>query len=374
MRQLLNTNYLDNRKKLFPLVCDSDWDDFRWQWNHRITTEEELSALFPTVDQKRIRGVKEKFPFAITPYFLSLIASEDPLNDPIGKQVVPDRLELQREEKLCSDPFREQQQDRMLVPGLVKRYPDRVIVITTSLCPSFCRYCTRKWNWKEQFHLTNDHLEKIVVYLKQNPQVREVILSGGEPFLLDPAFLDAILKAISSVDTVEVIRIGTRILSFLPQKIEEATTVVLKKYFPLWIVTHFNHPNEITEETLKAVKKILSANCSLCNQSVLLKGVNDTVGVMKKLVHVLQSIMVKPYYIFHPDLIEGTSHFRGEIADGLEIMRQLRGYTGGMCVPYYVVDLPEGGKIPLLPNYVLSENQREFLFKNYKDEKFRYLK
>lgn len=355
---------MNNRKKYFPDILDENWNDWQWQLRNVVTEATELKKFFSEIDVESIDKVAVRFSFSVTPYFLSLINDDIPLNDPVGKQVIPDIREFQKDSRLILDPFKEEK-ERSPIPGVVQRYPDRIILVTTNFCPAKCRYCTRKWNWDKCQFLTSEMLKDVVAYLKIHPEIREVIITGGEPFLLNLEFLDSILSAISSVDSIEVIRIGSRILSFLPQRISDDVVSILSKYSPIWIVTHFNHPNEFTSDTEAAVKKLLRAGCALCNQSVLLKDINDNAEVMKELVHALQNILIKPYYIFHPDLIEGTSHFRGNIDDGIQIMKKLRGYTGGICVPYYVVDLPEGGKIPLLPEYVLKKDENGILFSNY---------
>lgn len=371
LKKIFNLEYEKNRAKYFPDVSDDKWNDWHWHVDNRITDADSLKHFFPNVDVEPIKNVAEHFSFSVTPYFLSLINNNELLSDPLGKQVIPDIRELHIDSRLVLDPFKEKN-EHSPIPGIVRRYPDRIILVTTNFCPAKCRYCTRKWNWSKCQILTHDMLENVVAYLKKHSEIREVILTGGEPFLLDLDFLDYILSAVSSVESVEVIRIGTRILSFLPQRITDDVVSVLSKYSPVWIVTHFNHPNEFTPETEKAVKKILYAGCALCNQSVLLKDVNNSADVMKQLVHALQNILIKPYYIFHPDLIEGTSHFRGCIDEGIQIMKKLRGYTSGICVPYYVVDLPDGGKIPLLPDYVLKKDEKGILFSNYEENEFFY--
>lgn len=371
MKKIVNSEYEKNRAKYFPYISDDEWNDWHWHIDNRITDTDILKKKIPDIDVEPIKNVAERFPFSVTPYFFSLINSNDLLVDPVGKQVIPDVRELQTDFHLVLDPFKEEN-EHSPIPGVVKRYPDRIILIATNFCPAKCRYCTRKWNWDKCYVLTHDMLKDVIAYLKKHSEIREVIVTGGEPFLLDSEFLDCILSAVSSVESVEVIRIGTRILSFLPQRITDDTIAVLSKYSPIWLVTHFNHPNEFTADTEKAVKKLLRAGCALCNQSVLLKDVNNSADIMKRLVHALQNILIKPYYIFHPDLIEGTSHFRGRIDEGIQIMKKLRGYTGGICVPYYVVDLPDGGKIPLLPEYVLEKDENGILFSNYEDNEFFY--
>lgn len=372
MKKKFNSVFNYNRANLFKDIPDELWFDYKWQLSNKIDSLEKLSAFLPEIDTVSLAAVVEKFGFSITPYFLCLIDMDNIYEDPLFKQVIPDVRELIFDPLLNIDPFKEDNMGRNPVPGFVMRYPDRGIIVTTSFCPSMCRYCTRKWNWCKQYSLTRSDLNGIIEYLKKHPEIREIIISGGEPLLLENDFIDTILSEVSSVESVESMRIGTRILSFLPYRVTDELVEILKKYFPVWIITHFNHENEISEFTEKAVRKIVSSGSSLCNQSVLLKGVNDNIATMKNLVHALQRIMVKPYYLFYPDLVEGTSHFRGTLENGLDVMMGLRGHTGGLCIPQFVVDLPDGGKIPLLPEYIVEETDDSIVFKNYENKIFKY--
>lgn len=359
--------------KFFPgSVGSGEWDDYRWHLRSALRDVDSLKRFFIGMDSAGIEDVIKKFPMMITPHFmmLSLSAGHEAADNPILKQVVPDRRELEHDPILNLDPFREQ--ERTPAECVVKRYPDRVVVVTTSRCASLCRYCTRKWNWSENIGINESNIDNVVSYLRRTPEVREVIISGGEPLLLDPALLDRLLSQVLAVDHVEAVRIGSRILSFLPQRINGEITDVLSRHKPVWIVTHFNHPDEITSETECAVDRLIRSGVVLCNQSVLLRGVNDNTAVMKRLLNTLQAIRIKPYYIFQGDLIEGTAHLRSDVRIGIRIMEELRGNTGGICLPYYVVDLPDGGKVPILPEYIKTINDDYMVLINYEGKEFVY--
>lgn len=337
--------YEQNKKRFFKKINEKNWKDWNWQLSNRITTSIELKKFFYFIDEKEIESVIKKFPFAITPYLLSIINIDDPDN-PILRQVLPSRLELDKSKDLSLDPFDEK--NNSPVKNVIKRYPDRVVITVTNKCPAYCRYCTRKWMWGEVTLITKDLLNQIVGYLKSSKEIREVIISGGEPFMISPKMLEYIIKSILNIPHIEAIRIGTRILSFLPMRITKQLTSTLSKYKPVWIVTHFNHPTEITPYTEEAVNRLITSGVAICNQTVLLKGVNDDIEIMKSLVNSLQRLRVKPYYIFQCDLVEGTNHFRTPLRTGIEIMKKLRENTGGLCIPTYVIDHPKRGKIPIL--------------------------
>lgn len=370
-RSINNKFYLNNKNTVFNNISDAEWNDYKWQLKNQITDPGNLAHFFKFVDGRfgNFTKASDIFRFAVTPYFLSLINFENK-NDPILLQIFPNEEELSKESALTMDPFSEKK--RSPVKNLIKRYPDRAVVLATDRCASYCRYCTRKWNWTAGDTLSDEELEVIVTYLHNNKNIREIILSGGDPFILPPEKLDRILSAIYSVDSIEVVRIGTRTLSFLPQKIDKKLVSVLKKYKPLWIITHFNHPNEFTIDTEKAIDLLLDAKASLANQSVLIKNVNDDSETMINLFQTLEYCQIKPYYLFQCDLVEGTKHFRTSVEKGLEIMRDVRGNIGGLCIPTYVVDLPDGGKVPLLPEYLLEINSDNIKIKNYEGKIFNY--
>ncbi|MCG8569817.1 MAG: KamA family radical SAM protein [Spirochaetes bacterium] len=319
-------------------------------------------------DTTLLEKITHKFPFKITPYYLSLINPEDP-HDPLLLQVFPDIKEMDHHPSLTLDSFAEQK--KWVAPGIIQRYPDRVLLVTTNHCFAHCRYCTRKWNWSQSYRFQEDHLNEAIKYLTNQTQIREIILSGGDPFLLRPQFLDQILKRILSIPQIEVVRIGSRILTFAPQKISPFIKI-LKKYQPLWLMTHFNHPNEFTKDTEDAIDNLITAGVVLCNQSVLLKGINDDFSTMKKLLHKLEQMRIKPYYLFQCDLVSGTFHFHTKVIQGLAIIKELYEQTGGLCIPQYVIDHPEAGKIPLLPQFCTKTDDHTLEITNYKNEKFIY--
>ncbi|HOF02077.1 MAG TPA: KamA family radical SAM protein [Spirochaetota bacterium] len=370
-RSINNKFYTNNKNALFNNISDANWNDYNWQLKNQITLPEKLAHFFKfdDADFGDFKKTSRIFRFAVTPYFLSLINFENK-NDPLLLQIFPDEKELSKEPSLTIDPFSEEK--RSPVKNLIKRYPDRAVVLATEKCASYCRYCTRKRNWKNSFTLSDEDLSNIVQYLRNNKNTREIVLSGGDALILSPEKLDRILSALYSVDSIEVVRIGTRTLSFLPQKIDRPLIETLKKYKPLWIITHFNHPNEFTSDTEKAIDLLLEAKVSLANQSVLLKNVNDNSDTMKSLLQTLEYCQIKPYYLFQCDLVEGTKHFRTSIEKGLDIMKDVRGNIGGLCIPTYVVDLPDGGKVPLLPEYLIKATSNNLIFKNYEGKMFNY--
>ncbi|HOV14732.1 MAG TPA: KamA family radical SAM protein, partial [Spirochaetota bacterium] len=345
-----------------------EFNNPKWQINNSINTKEKLVKLIPD----RFENISENLfnKFSITPYFWCLINHNENDSDPLAKQIIPDERENIKNSFLDIDPFSEQ--SKSPEKQLIKRYSDRVLVVTSNICPSYCRYCTRKWNWDKGQTIADKELIKIVEYLKENKNIREVIISGGEPFLLSVAFLERIIQNIITIPTIEVIRVATRILSFLPQKITKNLTLMLKKYRPIWIVTHFNHPNEITPETVNAVNKLLDAGVSIVNQSVLLKGVNEDFETLKRLFYDLTTLGIKPYYLFNCDLVSGTHHFRADFDIGLKIIEDLRGNVGGICIPNLIVDLPHGGKVPILPDYIIEKNKTNLKLKNYQGKIFDY--
>ncbi|HNZ27655.1 MAG TPA: KamA family radical SAM protein [Spirochaetota bacterium] len=370
-RSINNKFYTNNKNALFNNISDANWNDYNWQLKNQITLPEKLAHFFKfdDADFGDFKKTSRIFRFAVTPYFLSLINFENK-NDPLLLQIFPDEKELSKEPSLTIEPFSEEK--RSPVKNLIKRYPDRAVVLATEKCASYCRYCTRKRNWKNNFTLSDEDLSNIVQYLRNNKNIREIVLSGGDALILLPEKLDRILSALYSVDSIEVVRIGTRTLSFLPQKIDRPLIETLKKYKPLWIITHFNHPNEFTSDTEKAIDLLLEAKVSLANQSVLLKNVNDNSDTMKNLLQTLEYCQIKPYYLFQCDLVEGTKHFRTSIEKGLDIMKDVRGNIGGLCIPTYVVDLPDGGKVPLLPEYLIKATSNNLIFKNYEGKMFNY--
>jgi lysine 2,3-aminomutase len=355
-------------------VSDKDWNDWRWQLKNRITTVEQLQKLLPTLTPEEFAGAKlanTKLALAITPYFFNLIDPADE-NCPIRLQVIPKIAETQTAPWEMSDPCGEDSHSP--VPGLVHRYPDRVLFLVTDRCAAYCRYCTRSRLVSNatgyDFH---PEFDKQIEYIAQHPEIRDVLLSGGDPLLLSDDKLENLLSRLRAIPHVEFLRIGSRIPTFLPQRITPELCAMLKKFHPLFISVHSNHPRELTTEVRDALARLADAGIPLGNQSVLLKHVNDSVEVMKAHVQKLLMCRVKPYYIYQCDLISGSAHLRTSVAKGLEIMEQLRGHTTGYAVPTYVIDAPGGGgKVPVAPEYVLCRNAGRVLIRNYEGKVFEY--
>ncbi len=345
------------------------WEDWRWQLKHSIksieTFEELLGIQFREDIREEIEKTVEKFPLSITPYYLSLIDTDDIKNDPIFKQAFPSPHEMDDHKCDMSDPLAEDKDSP--VEGITHRYPDRVLFLVSNVCSMYCRHCTRKRRVGDvDFVPDKKTILKGIKYIKDHPEVRDVLLSGGDPFLLSNEYLDWILSELAEIEHLEVIRIGTRTPVVLPQRITDELVDVLRKYQPIWINTHFNHPREITKSSRKAVKKLADAGIPLGNQSVLLAGVNDCPRIMKALVHKLVENRIRPYYLYQCDLSEGLTHFRTPVGKGIEIIENLIGHTSGFCVPRYVIDAPGGGgKIPVMPNYLISWSTNKVVLRNY---------
>jgi len=325
---------------------------------------EQLGGHFPAfgITPDSLKAA-EKFPLAITPYYLSLIKKPDS-SDPIFLMSVPQGQELQNPPFLEDDPLDEDQ--HMPIPGLVHRYPDRALFLVTSACAMYCRHCTRKRVTRSREScISTARLKRTVEYLQKHPEIRDVIISGGDPFTMADSVIESVVAAIRSVPSVEVIRIGTRTPVTLPFRITDELTNRLRKYHPVWINTHFNHPNEITPESVEACGRLADAGFPVGNQSVLLKGVNDDAKIMEELLRGLIRMRVRPYYLFQCDLVAGIEHFRTPLACGIEIMERLRGRLSGIAIPSFVVDVPHGGgKVPVLPNYVVSASATHTVLRN----------
>ena len=314
--------------------------------------------------------VTTKYPFVVTPYYYSL--AEKSADDPVFRQFCPSLDELKDIDGQMEDPLAEERDSP--VPGLVHRYPDRVLMVITNVCFMNCRHCTRKRLWKEgRYHLKISDIRKMVVYIKNNPQVRDVIISGGDPLTFHEGVLNEILSMLRKIPHVEIIRIGSRAPVVNPSRITYELISVLRKHRPIWFNTQFNHINEITEQSTEAIQKILEAGIPVNNQAVLLRGINDSAEEIRRLCHGLLKIGVRPYYLFHCDPVQGTFHFRTSISKGIEIIERLRGHTSGLAVPVYVVDaINGGGKIPLQPQYLVNQEKDKMLLRNYKRERFFY--
>lgn len=322
--------------------------------------------------QEKLKKVAEIYPIRINSYFLSQLKGPD---DPLWKQVVPSLEELDDffnpEEELVADPLREERD--MPVPELIHRYPDRVLLMVNNQCPIVCRFCTRKRKIGFPGIVTRETLRQGIEYIRQNEDVRDVILSGGDPLLVPDKELERILNDLRSIPHLEIIRIGTRVPGTLPQRITENLCAILKKYHPLYMNVHFNHPDELTPEVRKACEMLADTGIPLGSQTVLLKGINDDSKTMKELFHKLLQVRVKPYYLFQADMTLGTDHFRTEVEKGLEIIKELQGFTSGMAVPYYVIDAPGGGgKVRLLPDTVIKRDKNEVIIKNFEGKIYRY--
>lgn len=347
-------------------VTDAEWNDWKWQVRNRIETLEDLEKYIKLTDSER-EGIKkslETIRMGITPYYLSKMDPEDP-RCPIRMQAVPSIKETHISAADQLDPLHEDSDSP--VPGITHRYPDRVLFLVTDMCSMYCRHCTRRrFAGHTDQAVSMDRIEKGIEYIRNTPEVRDVLLSGGDALLLDDDRLEYIIKKLREIDHVEIIRIGSRTPVVMPQRITPELCNMLKKYHPIWLNTHFNHSKEVTPESIKACNMLADAGIPLGNQSVLLRGINDCVHVMKKLVHDLVKMRVRPYYIYQCDLSMGLEHFRTTVSKGIEIIEGLRGHTSGYAVPTFVVDAPGGGgKIPVMPNYLISESPEKVILRNF---------
>ena len=357
---------VNRRKELFPNVTDEQWNDWKWQVKNRIETYEELSKYF-TFAPEEAEGIKKalaKFRMAITPYYLSLIDPNDPY-DPIRRQCIPAGAECNIAPADLNDPLHEDEDSP--APGLTHRYPDRVLFLITDMCSMYCRHCTRRrFAGQKDDESPSERIEKCLAYIEKTPQVRDVLLSGGDALMVSDKKLEYIIQRLRAIPHVEIVRIGSRTPVVCPQRITDDLCNMLKKYHPIWLNTHFNHPNEMTPEAQAAVAKLADAGIPLGNQTVLLRGVNDCVHVMKKLMHELVKNRVRPYYIYQCDLSMGLEHFRTPVSKGIEIIENLRGHTSGYAVPTFVVDAPGGGgKTPVMPTYVISQSPDKVILRNF---------
>ncbi len=351
---------------LFENVTEEEWNDWRWQFRNVIrdvATLEKVVALTQKEKQDLERCLR-KFRMAITPYYAALM-DKDYRRCPVRLQAIPSVLELTEDASDLDDPLHEDVDSP--VACLTHRYPDRVLLLVTQLCSMNCRHCTRRrLVGFEDAVMSKEQIEKAIEYIRRTPMVRDVLISGGDPFVLREDRLEYILSSLRAIEHVEIIRIGSRMPVVLPQRITDDLVNMLKKYHPLYVNTHFNHPDEITREAKDACGKLADAGIPLGNQSVLLRDVNECPDIMKKLVQELLMIRVKPYYIYQCDLSAGISHFRTSVGKGLEIIENLRGHTTGMAVPTFVVDAPGGGgKIPIMPHYLLTQSGKRFVLRNY---------
>jgi lysine 2,3-aminomutase len=364
-------NVLEFRQEFFPEVSDKCWNDWRWQLKNRICRSRDLErfiALSP--QEKSARSMENLLPLSITPYYMSLVSGTDP-DDPVRKSVVPTEHELIKGPGEEEDPLHEDRDSP--VPGIVHRYPDRVLFLATGFCSTYCRYCTRSRIVGQRGAYGMERWNACIDYINNNLDVRDVLISGGDPLTLSDNQLEYILAGLRRIKHVEIIRIGSKVPAVLPQRITRNLCGMLKKYHPLFMSLHFTHPRELTEESARACARLADAGIPTGSQTVLLKGINDCVSTMKDLNHKLLMARVRPYYLYQCDPIPGSGHFRTTMQKGLEIIQGLRGHTSGYAVPHYVIDLPGGGgKTPVLPDYYQGQDSKGQIFKNFENRIFRY--
>jgi lysine 2,3-aminomutase len=345
------------------------WKNYKWHLKHTIRDIETFQILtgikFKDSERKKIVETIKKFPLSITPYYLSLIDTNDYKTDPIFKQAFPDPSELYISNHDECDPLSEDKDSPVI--GITHRYPDRVLFLISNTCSMYCRHCTRKRKVGDVDSIpSKSDIMKGIDYIEKTPEIRDVLLSGGDPFMLSTDYLNWILTKLQNISHVEVIRLGTRVPAVLPYRINDHLVNMLKKHHPIWVNTQFNHPRELTTSSIESINKLADAGIPLGNQSVLLAGVNDCPRIMKRLVQKLVENRIRPYYLYQCDLSEGLSHFRTPIGKGIEIMEHLIGHTSGFAIPRYVIDAPGGGgKIPIMPNYIVSWGTNKVILRNY---------
>ena len=374
-RLVISDRSLHFRKQHFPGISAQDWNDWRWQNRNRLTSLSKLARVLELTDDERaaLQAQRGSLPVGITPYYASLLDPQNG-NDPLRRTVVPAMAEFRRMPGEADDPLGED--GHAAVPGLVHRYPDRVLFLVNNYCTTYCRYCTRSrmvGSSDADRAVTRSQWEQALAYIQAHPEIRDVLISGGDPLSLSDDKLEYLLTRLRAITHVEFVRIGTKIPTVLPQRITPALTRMLRHFHPLWMSIHFTHPNEITPEVSEACERLADAGIPLGGQTVLLRGVNDEVATMKQLVHGMLKVRVRPYYLYQCDPITGSGHFRTSVSKGLEIIRGLRGHTTGYAVPTYVIDAPGGGgKIPLLPEYVSGRDGDDLLLTNFEGKQFRY--
>lgn len=357
---------VNRRKELFPQVTDEQWNDWYWQVKNRIETLDQLKQYISLTEEEQegVRVALKTLRMAITPYYLSLIDPNNP-NDPVRRQAIPSIKETHQASADLLDPLHEDEDSP--VPGITHRYPDRVLFLITDMCSMYCRHCTRRrFAGQKDANVGLDLIQQGIDYIARTPQVRDVLLSGGDCLMVSDEVLESIIKRLRAIPHVEIIRLGSRTPVVCPMRITDKLVNMFKQYHPIWLNTHFNHPNECTPEAAEACAKLANAGIPLGNQSVLLRGVNDDTRVMKKLVQRLVQMRVRPYYIYQCDLSMGLEHFRTTVSKGIEIIENLRGHTSGYAVPTFVVDAPGGGgKTPVMPQYVISQAPGKVVLRNY---------
>ncbi|WP_097027381.1 lysine 2,3-aminomutase [Clostridium peptidivorans] len=357
-------NYKDI--ELWKDVTEEQWNDWKWQVKNRITSVEQLKKVINILpeEENAIDKCLKTLRMGISPYYATLINPQDP-QDPVRKQAVPTIHELNFSTADMNDPLHEDASSP--VPGLTHAYPDRVLLLVTDMCSMYCRHCTRRrFAGHKDDSMPQDRIDKAIEYIRNTPVVRDVLLSGGDALMISDEKLEYILKKLREIPHVEIIRLGTRTPVVNPMRITDDLVNILKKYHPIWINTHFNHPNEITKNSIEACEKLANVGIPLGNQTVLLRGINDCIHIQKDLVHKLVKMRVRPYYLYQCDLSQGIEHFRTKVSKGIEIIEGLRGHTSGYAVPTFVVDAPGGGgKIPVMPQYLISQSPNKIVLRNY---------
>jgi lysine 2,3-aminomutase len=361
------------RRRLFPDATDAEWGDWRWHQRHAVRSLEQLERYVPLTPQERA-GVQETaalFRIGISPYYLSLIDPEHPFC-PVRMQSIPVQEEARIRPGELEDPLGEDK--TRPEEAIVHKYPDRVLFLALDTCSVYCRHCTRRRITKGgEAELSKEQMRRGIEYIRRHPEVRDVLISGGDPFLLSDGRLEELLSALQDIPHVEMIRIGTRVPVCLPMRVTEALAQTLRRHAPVYVVTHFNHPKEITPEASEACQRLVDHGVPVENQAVLMRRLNSEARIIQELSHRLLRIRVRPYYLHQMDVAQGCEHLRTPIAKGLEIIQQMRGYTTGLAVPHLAVDLPGGGgKVTLQPDYVVERGAHETVFRNYKGERYAY--
>ena len=354
------------RYSLWKDVSAKEWNDWNWQYHHLVMTVEDLAKLIPLSAEELKAGeaTKQEYKFATTPYYATLIDPNNP-ECPVRLQTVPDLKEIARSSVDLRDPLAED--EHMVVPGLVHRYPDRVLWLITTSCAMYCRFCTRRRIVLAKGHRTERELAMTMEYLRAHPEVRDVIISGGDALFVGDKYLETCLKGLREIPHIEIIRIASRNIVVCPMRVTEELCTMIRKYAPVYMMTHFNHPYEITDEAKKACAMLADHGIPIMNQSVLLRRINSDPVILKALFHELLKNRVKPYYLYQCDLSEGIEHFRTPVQKGIEIIESLRGHTSGLAVPEFVIDAPGGGgKVPLMPQYMISESDKKVVLRNYR--------
>jgi lysine 2,3-aminomutase len=371
VRRVRDYQQISLYKEINPL----DWEDWRWQMRNRITKLEQISQVVNLTkeEEEGIKNAKGHMAMAVTPYWATLLDPED-RNCPIRRQCIPTQNEFHISPYEMADPCGEDSDSP--AAHLVHRYPDRVLLLATESCAMYCRHCTRRRlvGHSEKVDNSPSRWDAAIEYIRSNKKIRDVLISGGDPLTLEDEVLEDLIKKLRSIPHLEFLRLGTRVPVTLPQRITESLVSMLKKYSPIWVSIHFNHPKEITRRTRIACEMLADAGIPLGSQTVLLKGINDRPSTMRRLVHDLLKIRVRPYYIYQCDLVRGTQHFRTPVEAGINIIEKLRGHTTGYGVPTYVIDAPGGGgKIPINPNYVVSQGKGKYVLRNYEGKVYTYL-